>query len=108
MKTVVGAISEQKRLTAVCSLVEIVTEFVVHRGEILGIDLETSFQPHIAHLVYIPGAGMTHHVTVARFRNKRPLPECLGQRSKPQRREEALAVVHQVRLRSVPSLQDGG
>ncbi len=77
VKAVVGAVAEQERLLVVGALIEVVAQFVMDREKIFAGDLDAHLQAHIVDEIDIPGAGMAHHVAVARLDEERALPERL-------------------------------
>src|SRR4051794_36149570 len=94
MKTVIRATAKQKRLLSVSELVVVMAQFVMHGNEIVGSDVDTQLQANILVIINVPGAGMTNHVTITRFRQHRPLPKRLRQRGKPERLEKSFTILH--------------
>ncbi len=80
VESVVGAVAEQKRLLVVSALVEVVAQLVMDGREILGVDLDAHLDAQIVHRIHVPGAGVTHHVAIARLDEHRALPKRLRQR----------------------------
>ena len=77
VEAVVGAVAERGRLLVVGALVEIVAQLVVDGEEILAGDLDAHLQAHVVERVDVPGAGVAHHLAVARLEEQRALPEGL-------------------------------
>jgi len=67
VKTIVGAIAEEKWLVIVGALIEVVPELVMNGAEVVGIDLDAHFEPQVLYLIDIPGAGVADHIPVARL-----------------------------------------
>ena len=88
VESVVGAVAEQERLLVVGALVEVVAQLVMDGGEILGGDVDAHLDAQIVHEVDVPGAGVAHHVAVARLDEQRAFPERLRQRRESERREK--------------------
>src|SRR5713101_7090629 len=93
VETVVGAVLEKRRQVVVRTLVEIVAELVVNRGEVLGVRLDTHFDPQIIFVVNTPGAGVADDIAIARLREERAFPKCRRQRLETERLKKGLAVV---------------
>src|SRR5207302_3925277 len=94
METIVGAALKEIRLLLVGALVEIVTQLVMHRDEVLARHLQTGLDPNVVLAVDVPRTGMTNHVAITRFGELRALPERRRQRIESEGGVEALAVAH--------------
>ena len=92
METVVGAVAEQERLLVVRALVEVVAQFVVDRGEVVGIDLDAHLHAQVVDASMSQARGMADYFTVARMHELRALPERFRQRRKSQRLEKVLPI----------------
>ena len=66
VEAVVGAVAEEQRQLLVGALVEVVAELVVDGDEVFGGDLDAHLHAQVVHDVDVPGAGVAHHVAVAR------------------------------------------
>ena len=105
MEAVIRAVAEHQRQIFVRALVEVVSEFVMDRFEVLVGRLDAHLNTQIFEVIDIPGAGVAHHIPVARLHKHGPFPERRRQRRKSQRREKVLAVV--VRLLDTLSIRIG-
>src|ERR1035437_4478891 len=94
MESVVRAIAKQEWLLVIRALVEVVPEFVMDGGEIVGVDLDAHFHAQIVGRINIPCRRVAHYFAVARMHKLRTLPERPGQRSESQRFAEVLAIMH--------------
>ncbi len=93
MEPVIGAISEQERLFVVRALVEVVAQFVVHGGEVVGVHLNAHLHPQVIDRVHVPCRSVAHHFAIARMHELRTLPEGRRQRTKSKAGKKILAVV---------------
>src|SRR3954463_11359330 len=96
MKSIVGAITKQERLTCISHLIVVVAQFMMHRREVFFVDLDTHLQAHIFFKVEVPGAGMTDDVMILWLNKKRSFPECARQFFKAQRGEKRFTVSDQL------------
>src|SRR3954462_6739859 len=90
MKAVVRAVSQNDRQRAIGTLVEVVTELVMDRREILGVHVDAHLDAHVALIVDIPRARVADDFAIARLHEQRSLPECLWQRLESERGKESL------------------
>ena len=94
VEPVVRAVAQDQRQPVVGPLIEIVSELVVDRREILVGDVDAHLDAQVVHAVDVPRARMAHDLAIARLDEQRPLPEGLRQRLEAERREEPLADAH--------------
>ena len=87
--------------------IEVVPQLVVDDGEVLGRLVDAHLEAKVVNLVDVPRARVADHLAVARFDEKRALPERRGQRLETERGEEALAVARHFDRRDPPSAQHG-
>ena len=80
VKAVVGAAPEQEGQFAVSALVFVVPFLVMHRGEIVGIDVDAHLDAQVLVGVDVPRAGVAVDVAVARADELRAFVERGGQR----------------------------
>ena len=86
-----GAVLEQWRLVPVGQEIVDVSEFVVDRRQHLERRLDAHLDARVVTALERPGAGVADHLTVARLRELRELPERLRQLRHAERDEEVLA-----------------
>ena len=68
---------KSRRLLVVGALVEVVAQLVVDGVEVLAGDLDAHLEAQVVHGVDVPGAGVAHHLAIARLEEQRALPERL-------------------------------
>ena len=108
VEAVVGTVTEQRRPVPVAELVVAVTEFVVDRREVLGVDVDAHLDPHVLVQVELPGAGVADDLAVPRLDELGTRPERVRQRLHAQRGEEALGHLDHLDLRGAAALEDLG
>ena len=67
VEAVIGAVAEQERLLVIGALIEVVTQLVMDGREILACNIDAHFDAQVFYVVDVPGAGVTHHLAIARL-----------------------------------------
>ena len=81
VEAIIRAVLVEKRLRVVRPLIEVVPQLVMDRGEGVGGSGDAHLHAQVVLIVDIPGAGVAHHVAIARFEEQRSFPEGLRQGS---------------------------
>ncbi len=81
---------------------------MMNRVEVLIGRLDAHLDPNVGGGIDIPGACMANHFAIARLREHRTFPECLGQRREPERGVEPLARFHHIDGSRLAALQNVG
>ena len=68
---------KEKGLLVVGALIEVVAQLVMHRGEVVGADLDAHLHAQVVGEIDVPCRGMADDLTIARMHELRALPERL-------------------------------
>src|SRR5262249_32002798 len=82
VKTVIGAVLEERRLRAVSALIEIVAELVMYGDEVFFCHVQARLDAHVVFGVDVPGTSVADHLAVGGLGKQRALPESRGKRRK--------------------------